>query len=124
KPFSLAEIARVLRHLTAGTPAVVTGERRRFPRRTGDPLPVLVADPQTGAEPASGGVGNRPLGGVCLLVDQAAAAGTGLQVRPATAPARPWVLVEVKYRRPLGDRWALGCQFVQPPPSDVLQLYG
>jgi hypothetical protein len=101
------------------------GERRQAPRRPGSQVAVLVADALGQSPPYRGIVIDRSVGGVRLGVDQAVEVGTILSIRPAHAPPMiPWTQVEVIHLRRADGGWVLGCQFVQPPPSTVLWMFG
>jgi hypothetical protein len=100
-------------------------ERRQAPRRWGDPLEVFVSDGGAPVEPGRAWVKNRSPRGLGLSVAEPVAEGSRLCVRPTLAPdGTPWVLLEVKHCHPLAGRWMLGCQFTEPPPDDVLVLFG
>lgn len=100
-------------------------DKRRAARRKGSLVPVLIADAASKANPASGVVTDRSIGGVCLGVDNPASEGAILNIRPAHAPPLiPWTQVEVRSCRQLDDGWELGCQFLRPPPSTVLWMFG
>lgn len=115
---------RLLRHYWPPPPPApeaagswgVGHERRRWPRRPGNPVPVLVRD-AIQAKPSHGVVVNRAEGGVALLVDRRYEPGTLLSVRPPEAlDDIPWLAVEVKHGRKAGRQWLVGCQFVEAPP--------
>jgi hypothetical protein len=99
-------------------------ERREAPRRaTG--VPVQISSSQTRPEPIDGWVINGCSTGLCLSVEQPVPKGAVLSVRPTKAPpGTPPVQVRVQRCKPNRRRWALGCRFVQPPPANVLNLFG
>lgn len=113
----------------AGTPASTASslsftERRQAPRRWGDPVQVLITDGTSRTEPARGWIVNRSTGGLGLSAAQPAVEGAVLSVRITTAPDTvPWTSVQVKSCLPATGRWILGCQFVEPPPRDVLLMF-
>ena len=107
-------------------PAVLnqTQERRRTPRRWGDPVQLLLWDGFPGTEPFRGWIVNRSPGGLGISSSQSVAAGTIFQVRVAIAPdSVPWIPVTVRGCYPLAGRWILSSEFVQPPSKDVLLLF-
>jgi hypothetical protein len=98
-------------------------DRRQWPRRKGNRLPVLVRG--AGTEPIEAWVLDRSEGGIGLLVDDPIAVGTALSIRPAGASAAvPWLAVEVRVCRSIVGGVALGCHFVEPPPLHILLLFG
>ncbi len=98
---------------------------RRPARHPGSQVAVLIADALGQEPPYRGIVIDRSVGGVRLGVDQAVEVGTVLRIRPAHAPPMvPWTPVEVKHQRRAAGGWVLTCQFVQPPPSTVLWMFG
>ena len=102
-----------------------TRERRQAQRRRGSQVAVLIADASGQGPQFRGLVIDRSVGGVRLGVDAAVEVGTILSIRPAHAPPIvPWTQVEVKHQRRADGGWILGCQFVQPPPSTVLWMFG
>jgi hypothetical protein len=110
----------------AADPAVLnaTPERRRAPRRWGDPVQLLLWDGFPGTEPFRGWIVNRSPGGLGISSSQPAAVGTVFQVRVAIAPdSVPWVPVAVRGCYPLAGRWILSCEFIQPPSKEILLLF-
>ena len=100
-------------------------ERRRWPRRGGNPTRVLLAGSKGRGEQADGLVVDRSQGGLCLLVNREVARGTILSVRAVHAPEHvPWVEIKAVYIRQVGERWQVGCQFVDAPPLTVILLFG
>jgi len=112
--------ATLLRRVTAGKGR----ERRTSARRKGNPVGVVVlAGEAAKAEP--GLVINRSKGGLCLSVPSPVALGTILQLRACQAPEDiPWIRVLVRHCAAKGDRWNLGCQFMEELPWRVLLLFG
>jgi hypothetical protein len=88
-------------------------ERRRFPRRRGNPIPVVLADPVSGDDSLGGWITDRSAGGLRLLVDQEFTVGKRLTVRSARAPDAPWIDIEVKHCHNDSGSWSIGCQFVK-----------
>jgi hypothetical protein len=100
-------------------------ERRKTPRRSGEPLEVFIRADEKSADSRRAWVKNRSAGGIGLSVTEAFPEGAQLSVRPTLVPEGvPWVLVEVKSCRPFLGRWMLGCRFVDSPPDDILALFG
>jgi CheY-like chemotaxis protein len=135
KPFSLNNITRALRHLIFGPRFQAVGpekqpsspetyDRRRFPRWQGSPQDVLVAPLEGTSLKMLGTIVNRSLGGICLVFDEVREKGTVMRVRSTATPLEKWLSVEVQHARRDGDRWALGCRFVDPPTLGVFSIYG
>jgi hypothetical protein len=100
-------------------------EKRSSLRRTGNPIKVLISNPNAPAEQMEGWVMDRSVGGLCLSVDWEAAEDDILNVRTANASNHvPWVQVQVKRCQKLGEGWELGCEFVRTPSWSVLLLFG
>lgn len=100
-------------------------ERRASLRRSGNAVAIQISDAEATAKPHHGWVIDRSMGGLCLSVQEAVAAGTILSIRPSNAPVTvPWIQVEVRNCRSVGIDWELGCQFVRTPPWSVLLLFG
>jgi len=100
-------------------------DKRQAQRRPGSQVAILIADALGQEPPYRGVVIDRSVGGVRLGVDEAVAVGAVLSIRPAHAPPMvPWTQVEVKHQRRADGGWVLRCQFVQPPPSTVLWMFG
>jgi hypothetical protein len=99
-------------------------QRRASTRRRGRPIGVVVlADEPAKAE--SGLVIDRSKGGLCLSLPRPVSVGTTLQVRACQAPeGTPWIGVRVRHCVERGDRWELGCQFLEELPWSVLLLFG
>lgn len=102
-----------------------TQDRRRALRRGGNPVAILVTDANTKGSPSPGYVLDRSTGGLCLSVSEEIPAGAVLSVRTANAPQTvPWIQVEVRNCRPVGNEYELGCKFIRTPPWSVLLLFG
>ena len=99
-------------------------ERRQSPRRWGDPIQVLIWDENTVDQPARGWIVNRSTGGLGLSAAQPVLEGTLLSVRISIAPTTvPGTRLQVKNCIPSAGRWILSCQFVEPPPQEILLLF-
>ncbi len=100
-------------------------ERRRCPRRGGNPTRVLLAGSKGRGEQSEGMVVDRSMGGMCLLVNQQVSRGAILGVRSVHAPEHVgWVDIKAVYAREVGERWQVGCEFVETPPLSVVLLFG
>jgi hypothetical protein len=100
-------------------------ERRRWPRRGGNPTRVLLSSNKGRGEQSEGLVVDRSLGGICLLMNKQVPRGTTLSVRAVHAPEHVgWVEIKAVYVREVGERWQVGCQFVGTPPLSVVLLFG
>jgi hypothetical protein len=100
-------------------------ERRSSIRRRGNAVAILISDAEAAADPTSGWVVDRSLGGLCLSVEKEIESGMVLSVRTTNAPPEiPWVRVEVRSCRQVGHEYEIGCQFVRTPPWSVLLLFG
>jgi len=99
-------------------------ERRQSPRRWGDPVQVFIWDENPANELARGWIVNRSTGGLGLSAAQPALEGALLSVRLTVGPdTSPWTRLQVKSCIPSTGRWILGCQFVEPPPREVLLMF-
>jgi hypothetical protein len=100
-------------------------EKRRSSRHLLTPVIVLVSETPTPTDSIEGLILNSSPDGLGLSLKQKLSVDTVVQVRVATAPAEtPWVQVKVKHCSPMASRWRVGCQYVEPPPPDVLVLFG
>jgi hypothetical protein len=112
------------RPLAIQLPAQMSG-RRVWPRREGNPTPVLIAQPD-GPEWLPGAcVVNRSQGGIRLKCQRQFNTGQQLRVLSRHAPNNIlWADVEVRNCRPGRDGFELGCQFVYAHPLNVVLLFG
>jgi hypothetical protein len=109
----------------ANPPQAGSMDRRQALRRGGNPVPILITDSEAEAKPVRAYVLDRSTGGLCLSVPEAIEAGTVLSVRAVNAPpATPWVKLEVRNCRPVGNEFELGCKFLSTPPWNILLLFG
>jgi len=102
-------------------------ERRSFPRRRGAPVAVWLAPERNVDEPIVGYVVDRSTRGLGVELEQEEEmpAGLILQVRPRTAPREaPWTKVVVRNFRRKGATCLIGCEFIRPPDSQTLLLFG
>jgi hypothetical protein len=100
-------------------------ERRRFVRRSGNPVPVVISD-AAGRQPArSGAVLDRSQGGLRLLVDEPAKKGTIISVRAEAGGAGiPWARMEVRHCQRTNVGWEWGCRFLDNVPASLMLLFG
>ncbi len=100
-------------------------EKRSSPRRGGNPVEVLISDADRKAEPITGWVINRSMGGLCMALSDPLAVETILSVRPRSASGiTPWVQVEVRSCRQISSGWEVGCRFLRTPQWSVLLMFG
>jgi hypothetical protein len=101
-------------------------DRRRAPRRCGNPVEVLVGNHVGGDWQSHGWVLGRSADGLCLMLAQPVEAGTVLRLRPTRVLAEcPWVQVEIRHCRPRDTcRWLVGCKYVRKPAQEVRVLFG
>jgi hypothetical protein len=100
-------------------------ERRTMPRQRGNPAPIRVGHPHLAMENLQGWVIDRSPDGICLILDEAVAAGTILNIQPVHHLANmSWFQVEVKNCRPERTIWILGCQFMHRLSWNELRLFG
>jgi hypothetical protein len=100
-------------------------EQRRWTRRRGKPVKVLVSDPAASEGPLLCWVIDRSRGGLGLITPQPLPPGTVVTIRAIHAPedVAP-VEIEIHNCRPRGRRWQVGCQFTAELPWGVLLLFG
>ena len=106
--------------------ATARQERRAFPRRYGDPVEVRLRSYEFGDPPCgpTGWVRDRCPGGLGLAVEKPLVVGTWLRVRPTHVMEDvPWVDLIVRHCHPQGNRWVVGCQFVEKPPRELMLLF-
>ncbi|HVS34040.1 MAG TPA: hypothetical protein VMS17_00565 [Gemmataceae bacterium] len=100
-------------------------DRRAAGRRGGHPVTVHMTDPDEKAQPQTGWVVDRSVGGLCLMIRQPVPVGSFWKVRPTDAPrTTPPVLVEVKTCVLAGDEWKLNCRFQRTPSYGSLLMFG
>jgi len=101
-----------------------TFESRRWLRRFGPPVRVVVAD-ALDADLGMAWVVDRSAGGLGFQLEQPLDVGTVLKVRPYHAPGlKLWLEGVVKNCQDQEDFFKVGCQFVQTPPVGILRLFG
>ena len=92
--------------------AMSTPKRRQTPRGRGAPTRILILDKNGPAEPFSGYVINRSIGGLCVSLVQPLEEGSVVSVRPAKELIDDtWYEVVVKYCRATDTGWEMGCEF-------------
>jgi serine/threonine protein kinase len=100
-------------------------ERRTYPRRAGNPIPVLILDSYHPDEPLHGWVMDRSQGGVGLLVEDALEVETVVEMRPDLPHLQTfWLQVRVVYCYRERLRWHVGCQFVKKLSWEELRFFG
>lgn len=100
-------------------------EKRTSLRRTGNPVPVLITDPEMPEEPLGGWVMDRSVGGLCVSSPKSFAVDSYLTIRAANAAeTMPSVRVKVRHFRKEDGRYAVGCQYTESYPWSVLLLFG
>jgi hypothetical protein len=100
-------------------------ERRTAARRKGNPIELLITEPDATGEPRRGWVIDRSVRGLCLLLNENVPPGTVLSIKPRSGPPEtPWVQVEVRNCKKEHSGYEAGCQFVRSPPWAVLLLFG
>jgi hypothetical protein len=104
--------------------AAVFSERRQAQRRSGDPVQVLIAADAVKMHPIRGWVRDRSTKGLGLSCCEEVLPGTSLYVRAAFVPDDvAWIAIVVKTCQLVAGRWILGCEYVEPPPKEVLLLF-
>jgi hypothetical protein len=102
-------------------------ERRRAPRRKGNPVDVILTDDQEEVEPVAGVVIDRSATGLALELwsEGDIEPGTIISVRPRRNGADPtWTRVMVKRCEKRRTSWVLGCQYVRPPDVNRMMEFG
>lgn len=107
---------------------VKSGEQRTAFRRAGNPVQVYVAAPGDKANPETGCVLDRSVGGMRLAVYHEVEPGTILSIRPLRADTIvPWIDLEVRSCRISADmtgQFEVGCQYVKSPPYSLQLIFG
>lgn len=100
-------------------------ERRKAPRRRGNPVAVLLADEDPDSEPVEGYIVDRSLGGLGVELEESVNVepGTVLTVRPKLETAS-WTRVVVRNYQKMGANRRLGCQFTRPPDGQTMMHFG
>jgi hypothetical protein len=99
-------------------------EKRASRRRWGNPTEVYLSSLVWPGR-LHGLVINRSTGGLAIFVDQEVAAGSSLKVRSAEAPHYVAAAeVEVRYCRPVGKSFLIGCRFCDEIPWNVRVWFG
>lgn len=100
-------------------------EKRTALRRAGKSVKVLISTTAAREQPLEGWILDRSTGGLCVSVPQSFPQGTVLTIRAANAPpGTPSVRARVRHQRSHDDRWAVGCQYQEAYPWNVLLLFG
>lgn len=108
------------------TPPQSTGaDRRTTVRRDGQPVPVYLNSAAFDNQMEPAYVVDRSTGGLKIISAKPLQAGSTMQIRAENAPDNiPWVTMIVRSCREAGKRYELGCEFEQPPPWNILLLFG
>jgi hypothetical protein len=110
--------------VAAGAHHADESERRTTPRRRGNPVAALVAQPGAALPAQHGWVVDRSPDGVSLILHQETAVGTRFRVRPDhPLVGSNWFEVEVRNCRPERNIWILGCQFTRKLSWSELRLF-
>ncbi len=109
---------------TNSVPEPAASDRRRRPRRGGNPAPVYVHG-LDGERLLPGHVLDRSVGGLRLAVPKPVPVGAVLRVRAWHAPEdAPWAAAQVRWIQESVGRWELGCAFTEALPLRTLLLFG
>lgn len=96
-------------------------ERRRFPRRSGNPVSIELFEPSTDKKIGEGRVLDRSMGGVCISSTIPFEVGSRFDIRPLShRHSLPTVPLEIRNVSMSKDHWRLGCQFLRRPSWSVL----
>jgi hypothetical protein len=102
-------------------------DRRGEPRRTVNPVPILVSNETAAVAAVHGWVMDRSSGGLGLELEEEGELepGTLLSLRAEEMPINlPWLQVVVRHVRRLDARWRLGCEFAAPPDNYARLYFG
>ena len=100
-------------------------EQRASFRRVGNAVLIQLADDNAQRKPMHAWVIDRSRQGLRLAIECELAVGAQFNVRPVQAPpATPWCAVEIRHCGAADGHWEIGCRFVQPPPVQLLMLFG
>jgi hypothetical protein len=106
--------------------AVAVQDRRRSPRRYGDPVEVRLSSYEATDLPCgpTGWVRDRCLNGLAFTVDKPLEIGCWVRARPTfVSEDAAWVGLLVRHCHQQGNRWVIGCEFVETPPREVMLLF-
>ena len=99
-------------------------ERRKAPRRAGKRVAVIIASSNATGKRYVGRVVDGSTGGLALAMPRAPLVGSVVKVRASNAGlAIPWTTVRVKHCRREYHQWIVGCQFTEPLPASILELF-
>ena len=107
----------------AADPSAV--DHRANYRRPGNPVLVLITDAEEPDRTFQAWVVDRSRRGLRLAVQHAVEVGRMYTVRPVNAPpAAPWTPLEVRHCTAQDNYWDVGGRFPEPPPMQVVVLFG
>jgi hypothetical protein len=116
-PLPNLTVVPAIRDLTLG--------RRAWPRREGNPTPVLIAEIDGSGWQTGASVISRSQGGLRVVHTQPYEPGKRLRILSSHAPNQIWwVQVEVKNCRQTPNGWEMGCEFSDILAWNVLLLFG
>lgn len=99
-------------------------ERRIAARRQGNPVPVLVSDAMSKAEPAHGWIVDRSSTGLGILADEAIELGTTITVRADVPVGARWFPCRVIHCNAERASWRVGLQFSATLSWSDLRAFG
>jgi hypothetical protein len=100
-------------------------EQRAAFRRVGNGVLIQIADKEGRRKPLQAWVMDRSRRGLRIAVEGELSVGSIHAVRPMNAPpTTPWCDVEIRHCEPIDGHWEAGCRFLQPPPVQLLMLFG
>jgi hypothetical protein len=100
-------------------------EKRVHTRRSGNPVPIWLADSPDGASKSDAVVLDRSRGGLLIGASQRLPVGAIRYVRTHNAPEDlEWIQIEVRHCRQRDGRWLLGSKFSKELPWSLVLLFG
>jgi hypothetical protein len=109
----------------APPPTDPKAEQRATFRRVGNAVLIQLADDNAQRKPIHAWVIDRSRQGLRFAAECELGVGAQFNVRPVQAPpATPWCAVEIRHCAAADGHWEIGCRFLQPPPVQLLMLFG
>lgn len=100
-------------------------DKRAHYRRIGNSVMILVADDDETQPPFNAWVIDRSRQGLRIAAERELKSGRKFTVRPVQAPpTTPWSIIEVRHCASVDGHWEVGCRFLQPPPIQIMTLFG